>query len=109
MDSSRDLPLPALPILATVGMVAAGVWLISRWAHRVGWNEGHRLALASGVLFFFVLLSPIIEFYTRGAGRITAGQTFFGVFALGVLIYLAWWVKRHVDGSAVDSNQYQHV
>ncbi len=73
------VPIPMVPILATVGLVAAGVWLISRWAYRVGWNERHRLALASGVLFFFVLLSPIIELYTRGAGRITAGHTLFGV------------------------------
>jgi hypothetical protein len=91
------VPLPIVPVLVISGLVAYGVWLISRWANRAGWSERHRLALASGVLFFFILLSPIIEFTTRRAGRLTTGQTFFGVFSLGVLIFLAWWVKRRRD------------
>jgi hypothetical protein len=60
------------------------------------WRKWGRQA---GVLFFFVLLSPIIEFATRRAGKFTTGQTLFGVFALGVLIFLAWWVKRRRDNS----------
>jgi hypothetical protein len=97
------VPIPIVPVLAIVGLVAAGIWSINRWANRAGWNVRHRLALASGVLFFFVLLSPIIEFFTRGAGRITTGQTLFGLFALGVLIFLAWWVKRRVDVSLISA------
>ena len=99
------VPIPIVPVLVIVGLVTAGIWCISRWAIRAGWNVRHRLALASGVLFFFVLLSPIIEFFTRGAGRITTGQTFFGLFALGVLIFLAWWVKRRMDSSLIGAGQ----
>ncbi len=101
------VPFPVVTVLAIMGLVILATWQVSRWASRADWNARHRLALASGVLFFFVLLSPLVEFAVRPAGKIVTGHTLFGLFSLGVLIFLAWWVRRQGGNNTVSPNQYQ--
>jgi hypothetical protein len=95
------IPLPIVPMLVFVGMVWLASMLVSRWSDRVGWGLQHRLALASGVIFFFVPLSFLVEFAVHPAGKITTGQSFVGLFFLVVLIILAWRVRQHTHHNVV--------
>jgi hypothetical protein len=80
------VPFPIVPIMVFAGLVIIATRQIARWSRRVGWSVQHSLALASGVLSFFVLLSPLIEFVLHPAGKIYTGMT---VVDLAFLVGLA--------------------
>src|SRR6266849_6379804 len=48
------VPFPLVPIALVIGLVALATWILRRWARRAGWGAQHRLALAFGVITFFV-------------------------------------------------------
>jgi hypothetical protein len=74
-------------IALLLGLVAFAGWRVRRWAGRAGWWAEHRLALAVGVLSFFILLSPLLEAGASKAGKNANGMT---LVALAWLIGLIW-------------------
>ncbi|MEO6887490.1 MAG: hypothetical protein ABI456_00595 [Ktedonobacteraceae bacterium] len=97
--------LIAFPIVLVAAMgalvVLASRW-VARWSRRAGWGTSQRVALTSGVLCFFILLSPLIEFGAISGRKITTGQTLFGLIFLLAFVWLTWQVKRQpaVHGGA---------
>jgi hypothetical protein len=69
-------------------IVAGGtLWLVRRASDQGrAWSREHQLALASGVLALFILLSPVQE--TRGL----VGKSVLGLAAAMFL----WWMRRHI-------------
>lgn len=80
-----------LPIAALIAVVATAAWFVTRWSARNGWGADHRLALASGVTGFFLVLAPFVEFVLRPPGKPVAGMT---LVALLTLIALIWLARR---------------
>jgi len=83
------VPFPVVPIAIVIGLVAAATWVLRRWAQLAGWGQQHRLALAFGALTFFVLLSPIVEFYVlpHSTGKNPAGLLVVDcLFLLGLVL-----------------------
>jgi hypothetical protein len=84
------VPLALVTMLLFAGFVALAVWRMRAWSRRQGWGAEHRLALASGVLGFFLLLfAPLVEFLAQPAGKPTTGMTLVAVVFLIGLIWLA--------------------
>jgi hypothetical protein len=70
-------------------------WRLATWGRRSGWNERHRLALASGALgCFLVVLDPIFEVTGSGGARSTHGTV---LVALAYLIFLIVLTRRVAD------------
>jgi hypothetical protein len=85
---------PIVPIAAMLGLVVLASRWMAHWSRRANWGRLQQVALTSGVLGFFIVLSPLIEFGTARGDKITTGQTLFGLVFLLALIWLAWRVKR---------------
>ena len=90
----RLVPFPIVPILSMLAILGLGIWLLSRWTKRANWGICHRLAFISGVLAFFIALSPLVEFAVHPIGRITTGMTLFDLAFLAGLVFLAWHLRR---------------
>lgn len=90
------VPIPIVPCLVFIGIVALSVRAMASWARRPGWGAQQHLALATGVIGFFVLLAPLIEFVAHPAGKITSGMTLANLAFLVGLILLARSVGRRV-------------
>jgi hypothetical protein len=71
-----------------------GTWLLSRWTKRANWGTPHRLAFISGILAFFIALSPLVEFAVHPASRITTGMPLFDLAFLAGLVFLALQLRR---------------
>ena len=79
-----------LVVFALLLMLAR--WRVARWSLRVGWNERHMLALASGALGFLLLvLDPLLEISGQAGGQPTRGTM---VVALAYLIFLIVLARR---------------
>lgn len=90
------IPIPAVTLLVMVGIVALAAWHVYRWATLPGWGIRHRLALASGMVGFSVLVaSPLLEFVVHPTGKATTGMTAAGVLWLVGLI----WLEQHAAGN----------
>ena len=75
------------------GLAACVTWLVMRLSGNTGaWDDRHRLALATGPLTIFILLTPIEELFRSRAGS-TAGMMLVG---LGALILLVWLARRTI-------------
>ena len=83
-----------VPILALLAIVVIARWAVSRWSRRTGWGADHRLALASGVLGFFIALSPLVEFGPHPPEKNVTGMV---AFALATLATLVWLSFRRVE------------
>lgn len=93
-----NLRLPGIvPCLFLVGLALVAWTAVSRWSASAGWGAGQRLALASGVTGFFLLLAPVIEFGPHPGGKPTAGMT---LVALLTLAALAWLSRRRAVAGA---------
>ena len=88
------VPFPLVPIALVIALVALATWVLRRWARRSGWGAQHRLALAFGVITFFVLLSPLIEFFVLPhTGKNPAGLIVVECLFLLGLILLSWRIR----------------
>ena len=88
------VPFPLVPIALVIGLVALATWVLRRWARRAGWGAQHRLALAFGVITFFVLLSPLTEFFVLPhTGKNPAGLIVVECLFLLGLILLSWRIR----------------
>ncbi len=84
---------PAVTVLLGIGLAACVTWLVMRLSGNMGaWDDRHRLALATGPLTIFILLTPIEELFRSRAGS-TAGMMLVG---LGALILLVWLYRRTI-------------
>jgi hypothetical protein len=56
------VPAP-VSLLSSAGLVAFALWRVREWSRRRGWDARHALAIAMGVLaYFLVIWAPLIEF-----------------------------------------------
>jgi len=70
------------------------------WSQRPGWNERHLIALAIGILCFFIFIfAPILEFADHN--RVDIGLVPFDLVLLALLIALAWRAPRRVLATAL--------
>lgn len=88
------VPWPMVTILLFVGLVALAVRMIARWSRRQGWSVEHQLALATGVLGFFVPLSALLEFVLPFSGKNMAGLFLVNLAFMIGLAVLAGVVKK---------------
>jgi hypothetical protein len=87
------LHLPVLlTILANIGLVAMVIWSVRWLSHHGAWGDEQRLALASGALFFFVLLAPLQQLDSTRPDN-TTGMTLVGLAALTLIVWL--WRRVH--------------
>jgi len=84
---------PALVIPAMVLLVAFFVWALPTLAARPGFSDKHRLALISGALGFFILLSPLQE-WDRARPDNTAGMSVVGLATLALLLCLGHRIRQ---------------
>jgi hypothetical protein len=85
------VPIGIVPI-AFIGVVLGFVAIrLRHWSAEAGWGDAQRLALATGVMSFFLGLAPLLEFSMRPAGKNTSGMT---LFALAAVAFLAWLARR---------------
>jgi hypothetical protein len=87
-----DAPV-SLTLLAALALPVVTVWLVRKMSHSGAWNDEHRLALASGVLMFLVLIAPLQEFDMARLDN-TTGMTMVG---LATFCFLIWLRKRVRD------------
>jgi hypothetical protein len=88
--------VPSGITLALGAALTAGVvWLVLRWSRRPGWSATEELALATGVLGFFILVfAPILELAGQINGEITRGTLALAALYLIGLILLARRTRR---------------
>lgn len=84
------------PVLLMLGLggafVALATWRVRAWSRRAGWNDRQRLALAAGMLGFYLLLwDPLLEILGQAGGQPTRGTA---VVALAYLIALIILARR---------------
>ncbi len=90
---------PPLALLLLAGWGAFAAWRLFAWSARPGWGPRSRLALASGVVVFFVLLAPLLEFAAHPAGRVMTGMTAAAAIWLAFVVALAFR-PRHFERAA---------
>ncbi len=94
-------------LMALMGaLVLFAVWRVRRWGGTLGWGARQRLALASGALFFFVVLGVLAEFVIHPAGR---DEQYLWIVELAVfvgLIVLARYA-RHTEAKRLGANTGQ--
>ncbi|WIG59364.1 MAG: hypothetical protein OJF49_002111 [Ktedonobacterales bacterium] len=79
---------PVIPMLMLAGLGFVAARRVGAWSRRTGWGARQRLALATGVMSFFVLLAPIIEVMHPGEKN-TTGMTFVALLWLAGMIALS--------------------
>jgi hypothetical protein len=99
------LPHTALHPLLTMLMMAGLVCLVSWAALKMScgaakWTEKHQLALVSGALAFFILLTPLQELDNKRTDN-TTGMSLVG---LAAVIFLIWMARRtkHIEESKTE-------
>lgn len=78
------IPVAVIPFVIIAGVDLLGILLVRHWSRRSGWGASHRLALTTGVMGFFMVISPLLEFKVH-----MTGITLVNLLALGGLIWLA--------------------
>ena len=93
------LPNTSIPAVITgvlgIVLIAIVILLVMRLSRNAAeWDDRHRLALASGPLFIFIIMTPIEELSRFHAGG-TPGMILVGLGALILLVWLHWrTIKR---------------
>jgi len=86
-----------LALSSCVIMVVLASWLAGRWSRSVAWNARHMLALAAGMLGFYLLLwDPLLEIMGQVNGTQTRGESLVALVYLIGLIVLARRTSRRV-------------
>lgn len=86
----KMVPVALVTMLLFAAFVLLVAWRVRAWSRRQGWGAEQRLALATGVLGFFLLLyAPLVEFLAPPAGKPTTGMTLVALVFLVGLIGLA--------------------
>jgi len=84
-----------LTMLAAVALVALVAWGVRRMSRGGAWNDEHRLALAGGVLMFFVLIAPLQELDETRVDNTT------GMMLVGLVTFLfLLWLWRRVRAAS---------
>jgi hypothetical protein len=94
-----------LPFQATCALIGAFAifcaWRIWTWSRRPSWDARHTLALASGLLSFFILFfAPILELVGTTNGKPTHGTALVALGYLILLITLARFTAGRVAATA---------
>jgi hypothetical protein len=93
---------PAVTVLLGIILTGFVTWLVMRLSGNTGaWDDRHRLALASGPLTIFILLTPIEELFRTQAGS-TTGMILVGLGALALLGWLYWRTIKRVRESRIE-------
>ncbi|MCP4538166.1 MAG: hypothetical protein GY832_13580 [Chloroflexi bacterium] len=87
-----DIPV-SLTLWTTLVLPMATMWLLYKMSRGGAWNDKHRLALASGVLMFLVLIAPLQELDTDRLDN-TTGMTLVGLITFCFLVWLRRRVRR---------------
>jgi hypothetical protein len=91
-------PAMGIPVWLTIGATLLALGSVFRIVHALSgsgaWAERHQLALVSGVLAFFAILTPLQELDETRVDD-TTGMTWVGV-ALAVFLFWLW--RRRVRG-----------
>lgn len=94
-----EIVLPYSPIPAWLGMLLAllvftlAVARVRSWSRRQGWGERHWLAVATGVLMYFIFIwGPFIEFGLHLPAR--TGMTAFNLLVFVALLFFDRRLKR---------------
>ena len=89
-----QIPAPVTILFGILLMIVIA-WLVMRISgNGATLTERHQLALATGPLSLFILLSPVHELSTWRADDNTTGMTIVGLVALIFLLWMWWRVKR---------------
>lgn len=98
------IPVPLIPIGLVVGVDLVSVLVVRGWSKRSNWGLRHRLALTSGVMGFFIVFSPLLEFVIPHKPDVyMTGLTLINLLALGGLIWLARRTTRWETSKTVRS------
>ena len=89
---------PPASLLLLAGWGAFAAWRLVAWSRRPGWGARSRLALASGVVFFFVLLAPLLEFVAHPQGKVMTGMTLMAPLWLAFVVALSFRLRRFERG-----------
>ena len=90
-------PLVLVPLLGTLGIVAAMIWLVRHWAQAGDWSDRHRLALAGGALLAHSVVGGLIFTKTASQGITILVLT---LVMIGLLGLFAIKVRGRVDALA---------
>jgi hypothetical protein len=98
---NTDLPALVTALLAvvlTAGFICLIMWLSGNTRD---WDDRHRLALATGPLSIFILMTPIEEYFRTRLGS-TTGMVLVGVAAILLLVWLHWRTIKRAKGGISD-------
>lgn len=73
-------PLVLVPLLGTLLVIAAMIWLVRRFAQAHNWTDCHQLALASGTLITHIVVGGLIFIDTMAEGMT--------IVALGLVVII---------------------
>ncbi len=98
------LPNTATPpqVIIFIGLLLVILvgWLVMRFSGNfTAWADTHKLALASGPLTVFILMTPIQEFDAARTDN-TTGMAVVGLAALVFLVWLYWKTRRRLKEEA---------
>jgi hypothetical protein len=98
----KGLRLPyQVALMLDASLLALAIWRVATWSRRHGWGDRQRLALATGVLGFFIFLwDPLLELSGKSDGNPTQGTVAVAALYLIGLVILAGVVARREGGRA---------
>ncbi|WP_236601041.1 hypothetical protein [Ktedonobacter sp. SOSP1-85] len=86
-------PLVLFPLLGTLLVIAAMIWLVRRFAQAHNWTDCHHLALASGALIAHIVVGGLIFSDTMAEGMAIAAL---GLVVIILLMLFAIQVRNRV-------------
>ncbi len=91
---------PAIPMVGGLVLAAVAYLVIKHWAPSVGWQDIHRLALIVGTISATWVGGFIVLLVGKALPVDRLGQVTLNLIALGLLVRLAWSLRRqpvHAD------------
>jgi hypothetical protein len=94
----------AISMIFSLAVLSFGLWCVRSWSARVGWGARHHLAIATGILLYFIFFfGPLIEFVVRLPGR--AGTTAVNLAIFVGLLCFDWYLKRRGRSKAARTDE----